>query len=134
MTYSYKTRTCRRSVRRTRQRCRAQASEFRFKFPVQAINVSSRSDVFQIGGEQLATGRAAALKWFRPLRKDVLPCFCRRIVENDLSIGSAVIGLDQEFTVYIIDNAVTVVPNFSNDRRESFLTFRKVAEKKRVAL
>ena len=43
------------------------------------------------------------------------------------------IGFDQKLAVKVVEHAVTVIPNFSNDWRECLFSFRKIAEKDGVA-
>src|SRR5439155_26758587 len=102
--------------------------DFIFQLAVEAVNVRSRNYVCQIRRKQLAAHGRSTLQRFRFLRQNVFPRLCLRIVEHDFAIGRAVVRLDQELAVYVVDYPITVVANFGHNRGEGFVTLRQLAE------
>ena len=92
-----------------------------------------RSDIPRIGNEELASlGRDTAQR-IRSFGHHVLPARCG-IVEDDSSVGSVLVGQDEEFVADIVHHLKAVVRHLANNWSEGRLLPRKIVEKQRVAV
>ena len=67
------------------------------------------------------------LQDFRFFRDEFRPCGAGRIKQEQVVVGSLVIGLNQKLAADIFDDIVRIIGDFGNDGTERFLEFREVA-------
>src|SRR5262249_36460065 len=115
---------------------RAGAGQFYLvlQLPIKAVNIGARRHVFQIGGEELAAGRAHALQRFGLFGQRVRPFLGLRIVYDDLAVGGALVGADQKVVADVVNHAETVIADFGDDWFERLVARFRVAVEDRIAL
>ncbi len=98
-----------------------------FLLTIEIQHVGLAGDIFQIRDEDFAARDSGLLQDFRFFRDEFRPGGAGRIKQEQVVVGSLVIGLNQKLAADIFDDIVRIIGDLRNDGTERFLGFGEVA-------